>query len=72
MESLSPSFHWSGRRVSNPQPSAWKADALPVELLPLSYIIEPPYSTGGVTRSTGNIPGFQQAAGSRQGAVFIE
>ena len=26
---------WSGRRVSNPQPSAWKADTLPIELLPL-------------------------------------
>lgn len=25
---------WSGRRDSNPQPSAWKADALPVELHP--------------------------------------
>ncbi len=25
---------WSGKRVSNPQPSAWEADALPVELLP--------------------------------------
>ena len=25
---------WSGRRDSNPRPSAWKADALPTELLP--------------------------------------
>ena len=25
---------WSGRRVSNPRHSAWKADALPTELLP--------------------------------------
>lgn len=25
---------WSGRRVSNPRQSAWKADALPTELLP--------------------------------------
>jgi hypothetical protein len=25
---------WSGRRGSNPRPSAWKADALPSELLP--------------------------------------
>ena len=24
----------SGRRVSNPQPTAWKAVALPIELLP--------------------------------------
>ena len=24
---------WSGRRDSNPRPSAWKADALPAELL---------------------------------------
>lgn len=26
--------HKSGRRDSNPRPSAWKADALPTELLP--------------------------------------
>lgn len=26
----------SGRRVSNPQPPAWKAGALPIELLPLT------------------------------------
>ena len=25
---------WSGKRGSNPRPSAWKADALPTELLP--------------------------------------
>ena len=25
---------WSGKRDSNPRPSAWKADALPTELLP--------------------------------------
>ena len=33
-----PELHWlfeSGRRGSNPRPSAWKADALPTELLPL-------------------------------------
>jgi hypothetical protein len=27
---------WSGRRVSNPRHSAWKADALPTELRPLA------------------------------------
>ena len=27
---------WSGKRDSNPQPSAWKADALPIELFPLT------------------------------------
>ena len=27
----------SGRRDSNPRPSAWKADALPTELLPRFY-----------------------------------
>ena len=27
--------NWSGRRGSNPRPSAWQADALPTELLPL-------------------------------------
>jgi hypothetical protein len=26
---------WSGKRDSNPRPSAWKADALATELLPL-------------------------------------
>jgi hypothetical protein len=25
---------WSGKRDSNPQPSAWKADALAIELFP--------------------------------------
>src|SRR3981081_4113721 len=29
-----PKGRWSGRRVSNPRHSAWKADALPTELLP--------------------------------------
>jgi hypothetical protein len=28
-------YNKSGRRDSNPRPSAWKADALPTELLPL-------------------------------------
>jgi hypothetical protein len=28
---------WSGKRDSNPRPSAWKADALATELLPLIY-----------------------------------
>ena len=32
---------WSGRRGSNPRPSAWKADALPTELLPLKSKHEP-------------------------------
>ena len=31
----------SGRRDSNPRPSAWKADALPTELLPLILFIKP-------------------------------
>ena len=31
--------HQSGRRGSNPRPSAWKADALPTELLPLLFFI---------------------------------
>ena len=30
----------SGRRDSNPRPSAWKADALPTELLPLILFIK--------------------------------
>ena len=28
---------WSGKRDSNSQPSAWKADALAIELFPLVY-----------------------------------
>jgi hypothetical protein len=32
------SFMKSGRRDSNPRPSAWKADALPTELLPLENV----------------------------------
>ena len=31
---------WSGRRGSNPRPSAWKADALPTELLPHRIKVE--------------------------------
>ena len=27
--------NWSGKRDSNPRPSAWEADALPTELFPL-------------------------------------
>src|SRR5437588_5777333 len=30
-----PSDFWSGRRGSNPRPTAWKAVTLPTELLPL-------------------------------------
>ncbi len=33
------SLRWSGKRDSNPRPSAWKADALPTELLPL-FVVE--------------------------------
>ena len=37
----------SGRRDSNPRPSAWKADALPTELLPLIDIdLAMPYLVG--------------------------
>ncbi len=32
--SARPSFLRSGKRDSNPRPSAWEADALPTELLP--------------------------------------
>ena len=34
----------SGRRNSNPRPSAWKADALPTELLPPDIVQRDPYS----------------------------
>ncbi len=29
-------LHWSGKRDSNPRPTAWEAVALPTELFPLS------------------------------------
>src|SRR5687767_5968523 len=35
---------WSGRRGSNPRHSAWEADTLPTELLPLSRPILQPAS----------------------------
>ena len=31
-------YFLSGRRGSNPRPSAWEADALPTELLPREYV----------------------------------
>ena len=30
---------WSGKRVSNPQPTAWKAVALPIELFPHTLFV---------------------------------
>ena len=35
-ENLPPLLLWSGKRDSNPRPSAWEADALPTELFPHS------------------------------------
>ena len=35
LEAHSPRGVWSGKRDSNPRPSAWKADALAAELFPL-------------------------------------
>src|SRR5262249_5414532 len=36
---------WSGKRDSNPRPSAWKADALPTELFPPSNVVRlPPHA----------------------------
>lgn len=37
---------WSGRRDSNPQPSPWKGDALPIELLP--HLDTDPWLQAGV------------------------
>src|SRR5271169_1993828 len=38
-----PDILWSGRRDSNPRPRAWKARALPTELLPLFPSIQISY-----------------------------
>ena len=46
---LCPAF-WSGRRGSNPPPIAWKAIALPNELLPLLLVLV--FRGGGWTRTT--------------------
>ena len=42
------SFYWSERRVSNPQPPAWKAGALPIELLSLNLVTmrQPSFTVG--------------------------
>ena len=50
MGPLTPSIHslsqprlsWSGKRDSNPRPSAWKADALPTELFPPWILVRSP------------------------------
>ena len=44
-----PELHWrslSGRRGSNPRPLAWKANALPTELLPLFSFLSGDSSVG--------------------------
>ena len=46
----SPPLSSSGRRGSNPPPIAWKAIALPNELLPLSEVLV--FRGGGWTRTT--------------------
>ena len=46
---------WSGRRASNPRPTAWKAVALPTELLPQGTC-----RTLGTRRSLISPPGAQQ------------
>ena len=45
----------SGRRDSNPRPSAWKADALPTELLPLITVFAKNYGYGLFQKSRGMI-----------------
>ena len=63
----------SGRRESNPRPSAWKADALPIELLPQKLLKRysltktlpnDPYIGGGrrVRTSAGRSPADLQSA----------
>ena len=47
----------SGRRDSNPRPSAWKADALPTELLPLVF-----RGQGRIRTSVGLSPADLQSA----------
>ena len=44
----------SGRRDSNPRPSAWKADALPTELLPLISLVNKRCYFNDYKRTTSN------------------
>ena len=46
---------WSGRRDSNPQPSAWQADALPLSYSRIKPIVSlsPPISLAEPRRSSG-------------------
>ena len=43
---------WSGKRDSNPRPSAWEADALPTELFPHRLRSE---QAGGIIRARGQV-----------------
>ena len=56
-------FRRSGRRGSNPRPSAWEADALPTELRPRGRIVEPAGSLE--TRSAPVGPGRSRRLHSR-------
>ena len=44
---------WSGRRDSNPRHSAWEADTLPTELLPLGRMRVYPMTASGRHRGSG-------------------
>ena len=46
-KTVAPTRNWSGKRDSNPRPSAWKADALPTELLPLNGLQRKALEWGG-------------------------
>ena len=37
---VTPRQHWSGKRDSDPRPSAWEADALPTELFPRNLSLD--------------------------------
>ena len=60
-----PAAAWSGRRESNPRPSAWKADALPIELLPRHFCAGPRAVLGGgrwIRTTAGRSPADLQSA----------
>src|SRR3990172_6185787 len=57
--------YWSGRRVSNPRPPAWKAGALPTELHPL----ELNGGEGRVRTSVGARPADLQSAAINRSAT---
>jgi hypothetical protein len=53
-------YEWSGKRDSDPRPSAWEADALPTELFPRHRADLP--EPGSLVKEAGGVPSSSPAA----------